>query len=129
MRFGMSDARCHASCERYFRYGLPMKTVFALLFLLMAIGVHAQSPQSVAEYLKPLVAAENLTEGDQWEDFGNGGYMIRFFKDVDGDGKPELFLTTSLMFRRKLGHWAVFKQDEVLQIPGPRTNQQAKVRS
>jgi MYXO-CTERM domain-containing protein len=90
-----------------------MKTFYPTTLLLLAIYFTAsadnQPPKEVFDYLKPLLQHETTTAGDIWTDSGNGGYVFRFDLDVTGDGRPEMFLSSSLNFRNESGLWQVYE--------------------
>lgn len=75
----------------------------------------AQQVTAITDYLKPIVskiAADPNAGGWAWETNGNGGYLLRMSMDVTGDGRPEVFVTTSLTSSKHIAEWTVFDVTE-----------------
>ncbi len=84
----------------------------ALLYIGVAEGKAVDTiPKPIRDYLHPILATEVDKQGNslEWEATGNGGYLIRQFMDVDGDGNPELFLTSTLSTFGHQHYWKVFR--------------------
>lgn len=66
--------------------------------------------QAIRDYVRPFLLAELPKQGNsnEWDSTGYGGYIIRSRMDVTGDGRDELFLTTSLATFRGNAEWKVF---------------------
>lgn len=64
--------------------------------LLIFSGVsQASETSTIAEFVRPLVGNLENGPGDVWSGSGQGGYIFRFFFDVNEDGTDELFLMSS----------------------------------
>jgi hypothetical protein len=73
--------------------------------------IEAQQVTAISDYLRPIVskiAAEPNAGGWTWETSGNGGYVMRHMVDVTGDGRPELFVSSSLASSSNRSEWKVF---------------------
>lgn len=84
--------------------------VWALLLAFPTIAT-AQQVAAITDYLKPIVskiAADPNAGGWAWETNGNGGYLLRITMDVTGDGRPEIFVTSSLTAAKRIAEWVVF---------------------
>ena len=71
----------------------------------------AQQVSAITDYLKPIVskiASDPNAGGWTWETNRNGGYLLRKAMDVTGDGRPELFVATTLQSTRHEQTWTVF---------------------
>jgi hypothetical protein len=85
-------------------------------FLLFFIStVFAQQNKAIIRLLKPIVAeiaASPNVGGWTWETNGNGGFLIRKLMDVTGDGRPELFVASTLESSKHAHVWHVFDVSE-----------------
>ena len=80
------------------------------LFLLVSVA-SAQRDKAILELLKPIVAeiaASPNVGGWTWEINGNGGYLLKKSIDVTGDGRPELFVASTLESSKDAHVWHVF---------------------
>jgi hypothetical protein len=89
----------------------------ALLAALLAwpLTGSAQQVSAITDYLKPIVskiASDPNAGGWTWETNRNGGYLLRKAMDVTGDGRPELFVATTLQATRHEQTWTVFEVAE-----------------
>lgn len=87
---------------------------YALLVVCPCLSL-AQQVVAINDYLKPIVseiAAYPNSGGWTWETRGHGGYLLRLEMDVNGDGRPEQFVTTSLTAVKYTAEWAVFDVSE-----------------
>lgn len=84
--------------------------LWTALLALPSIGT-AQQISEITDYLKPIVsriAADPNAGGWTWETNGNGGYLLRKSMDVTGDGRPEMFVASTLQSTRHEQTWVVF---------------------
>lgn len=85
-----------------------ISTCLCFCFFSVAKG---QQEKAIVELLRPIVseiAASPNVGGWTWETNGNGGYLIRKLMDVTGDGRPELFVASTLQSSRNAHVWQVF---------------------
>lgn len=68
-------------------------TCFAIIITCAA--AHADEKQVIVDFMRPLVSSLVKSPGDVWEGSGQGGYVFRFFFDVNRDGREEMFLMSS----------------------------------
>lgn len=84
--------------------------IVTLVILFASADVRlARSEEPYASYALGLIQREIPTAGDYWEGAGGGGYLFRFFFDVDGDGVDEVFLTSSLDTFQGRSEWRAFR--------------------
>ena len=72
----------------------------------------AERVAEIDDHLRPIVssiAADPNAGGWTWETNRNGGYLLRTFMDVTGDGQPELFIATTLQGTRHKQSWKAFE--------------------
>lgn len=84
--------------------------IFAALLAWPLTG-SAQQVSAITDYLKPIVskiASDPNAGGWTWEINRNGGYLVRKAMDVTGDGRPELFVASTLQSTRHEQIWTVF---------------------
>lgn len=62
------------------------------------------------KYLTPLIEHEAQSAPDVWKNTGSGGYLFRFWLDVNNDGKKELFLASSLWANNLSADWTVYRE-------------------
>ncbi|MEK7951357.1 hypothetical protein [Luteolibacter soli] len=87
------------------------RVVVPVLFFACVSVASAQRVAAIDGFLKPIVskiaAAPNIG-GWEWERNWNGGYLLRRWMDVTGDGRSEAFIASTLE-SDKYGHiWHVF---------------------
>lgn len=91
------------------------RIAFGVLLLSCPSMTLAMQDAVLIDYLRPIVSkiADDPNAGGWiWENNGNGGYMLRMSMDVTGDGRPELFVTTSLRAVKRMAEWTVFDVNE-----------------
>lgn len=84
--------------------------ILALPFACLANGL-AQREAVIDELLRPILtacAADPNVEAWNWEKNRNGGYLLRKSMDVTGDGRPEIFIASTLHSDRSGHSWNVF---------------------
>ena len=87
----------------------------ALLLACPSVGL-AQRAAEIDDFLKPIVtriaADPDNVGGWEWKTNRNGGYLLRKLMDVTGDGRPEIFLASTLESSRHSHDWRVFDASE-----------------
>lgn len=72
---------------------------------------YAQRIAGIDDFLKPIVskiAKDPDLERWTWKDNRNGGYLLRRFVDVNGDGRSEAFIVSTLESAKYVHVWHVF---------------------
>jgi hypothetical protein len=88
-----------------------MKHLFLIpLTLLVSSAVALADP--VTDFVAKLVNSSSVSS--KWtgesDDEPNGGYLFRFAYDIDGDGTPEWFVSSSMEADKHACSWAVYKK-------------------
>src|SRR4051794_3212778 len=86
-----------------------MKVLIACIYLLCGGSVFGKTA------IRSLIDASIALNSDAFwftgdDDQPKGGYLLRFFLDIDGDGDKEMFVSLNGA-ERKGASWVVFKQD------------------
>jgi hypothetical protein len=87
--------------------------IFATLYGLVCssgIAVADTRAGAIDDSIRPVIAKEMLKSGNsaEWDGSGNGGYLFRHLIDVTGDGRAELFVSSSLASSSNRSEWKVF---------------------
>jgi hypothetical protein len=92
--------------------------IFAILTVLaatlFACRLDAALEENVIREFVKKSAASQLGDPYLWVPANNGGYLFRFAADIDGDGKAEDFLGSTMKFRKTRGDWDVFSKGKFL---------------
>lgn len=82
--------------------------------LVGAVASGADERAAIREYLTPVVAefSQDRNGAWLWEHNSNGGYLVRLSMDVTGDGRGEMFVTSTLTSVKDVGEWKVFDVTE-----------------
>lgn len=59
-------------------------------------------------YVGKVLLKPHTWDEEMWRNTGNGGYVLRFSLDFDGDGKSEYFLSGTRNMEKTRGSWTLF---------------------
>jgi len=94
---------------------MPRSRITVGLLIALSLNCQAQRDAAIDHFLVPILtasAADPNVEGWTWTTNGNGGYLVRKLMDVTGDGRPELFVASTLQSTKYEHRWHVFDVPE-----------------
>ena len=71
------------------------KIIIGIVVIVCSATAWADEKEAIESFIRPLISGLVDGPGDVWEGSGQGGYLFRFFFDVNQDGKNEMFLMSS----------------------------------
>lgn len=71
------------------------KIITGIAVIACFAAARADEKEAVANFVQPLISGLVDGSGDVWEGSEQGGYLFRFFFDVNQDGGDEMFLMSS----------------------------------
>jgi len=92
---------------------MPRSRMITMVALLACCQISlAKRDPAIDDFLNPIIhkiAADPNGGGWTWETNRNGGYLLRAWMDVNGDGRKELFVATTLQSAKYKQSWRAFE--------------------
>jgi hypothetical protein len=93
-----------------------LQTLAVLTAALIACRLSAALDENeIREFVKKR-AASQVGDPYLWDAANSGGYLFHFSADIDGDGRMEDFLGSTMMFNKNSGLWNIYSEGKLLGV-------------